>query len=108
MDKVIATLGKNALEQLQIAIREYQGHTFVDIRLYFLGDDEQWHPSKKGLTVSPALWPEFLEAIGQVQAHLPKAAPAKDRRRERVGHERSRERTTAGAPQQAATGSAGL
>jgi hypothetical protein len=81
MDKVIATIGKNALEQLQIAVKEYQGHTYVDIRLFFLGDNEQWHPTKKGITVSPALWPEFMEAVGQVDKHLPSEDALRGRRR---------------------------
>lgn len=71
MDTVIAELPKNPLEKLCISLREYQGHPFIDIRLYFLGDDEQWHPTKKGITVSPSQWEEFVIAVGEVQAHLP-------------------------------------
>lgn len=85
MDKVIATLQKNALEQIQIAVKEYQGHTYVDLRLFFLGDDEQWHPTKKGLTVSPALWPEFKQALAQVDAHLPTEGVPTTRRRPSPG-----------------------
>lgn len=81
MDKVIAELQKGPLDKLVISVREYQGHAFIDIRLLFLGDDEQWHPTKKGITVSPALWPDFLEAVGKVQAQLPGEGASPGRRR---------------------------
>jgi Transcriptional Coactivator p15 (PC4) len=71
VDTIIAELQKNPLEKLCIGLREYQGHTFVDLRLYFLGDDEAWHPTKKGVTVSPAQWADFVAAVGHVEAHLP-------------------------------------
>ena len=77
MDKIIAELPKGPLDKLVISLREYQGHAFVDLRLYFLGDDEQWHPTKKGITVSPSQWDDFMAALGQVAAHLPKDAPAR-------------------------------
>jgi len=70
-DLVIAELPKNPLEKLVISLREYRGFKFADIRLHFLGDDEEWHATKKGITVSPDLWEEFLAAIGKVSAHLP-------------------------------------
>ncbi len=76
-DKIIAELPKGPLDKLVISLREYQGHAFVDLRLHFLGDDEQWHPTKRGVTISPNQWPEFLEAVGKVQAHLPQDTQAR-------------------------------
>ena len=75
MDKVIAELPKGPLDKLVISLREYQGHPFIDLRLYFLGDDETWHPTKKGITVSPSQWDEFMMALGNVAAELPPATP---------------------------------
>jgi len=77
MDKIIAELPKGPLDKLVISLREYQGHPFVDLRLHFLVDDEQWHPTKKGITVSPSQWEEFVNAVGEVQAHLPRETPSR-------------------------------
>jgi len=71
MDKVVAIIEKNALEQIQVAVKEYQGRVYADLRLFFLGEDEGWHPTKRGLTVSPVLWPEFMAAMARVDKHLP-------------------------------------
>jgi hypothetical protein len=58
---------KNPLEQLRIQRREYQGHDFVDLRLYFLGDDKQWHPTRKGITIHPDAWGDFMAALAKVE-----------------------------------------
>jgi hypothetical protein len=60
---VIAEPEKNPLEKLCVSLREYRGRSFVDIRLHFLGDDDVWHPTKKGITMGLALWPDFVAAI---------------------------------------------
>jgi hypothetical protein len=52
---VIAEPEKNPLEKLCVSLREYRGCSFVDIRLHFLGDDDVWQPTKKGITVGLAL-----------------------------------------------------
>jgi hypothetical protein len=56
---------------------------FIDLRMQFLGDDDAWHPTKKGITVSPSQWPEFIAAISQVEAHLSAETLAKPSRSHR-------------------------
>lgn len=80
-DTIVAELPKGPLDKLVISLREYQGHPFIDLRLHFLGDDEQWHPMKKGITMSPSQWDEFVQAVGKVQAYLPKDTPRKSAKR---------------------------
>jgi hypothetical protein len=43
-DLVIAELEKNPLEKLCVSLHEYRGHSFVHIRLHFLGD-ATWYPT---------------------------------------------------------------
>jgi hypothetical protein len=71
---VIAEPEKNPLEKLCVSLREYRGRSFVDIRQHFLGDDDVWHPTKKGITVELALWPDFVAAIQQVSVQRPRRA----------------------------------
>ncbi len=68
--KPIASVSKNTREQYQIDIREYQGHKFVDIRLYALEDGKDPIPTKKGVTVAPSLWRDFKAALALVEAEL--------------------------------------
>lgn len=46
--KLIATVPRSATEQLQIAINEYKGKSYLDLRIHYTTDDGQtWLPTKK-------------------------------------------------------------
>ena len=52
--KILATIPRSATEQLQIAINEYKGKSYLDLRIFYTTDDGiNWNPTKKGVTVSP-------------------------------------------------------
>lgn len=58
--KIIATIPRSATEQLQIAINEYKGKSYLDLRIFYTTDDgANWLPTKKGVTCSP----ENLEVL---------------------------------------------
>lgn len=52
-----------------ISVSEYKGKKSIDIRRWYLGEDERWHPTSKGIRIpeesSSALF--FLEALRQKQ-----------------------------------------
>lgn len=52
--KLIATIPRSATEQLQIAINEYKGKSYLDLRIFYTTDEGgTWLPTKKGVTVAP-------------------------------------------------------
>ncbi len=52
--KILATIPRNATEQLQISINSYKEKKYLDLRIYYTTDDgANWNPTKKGVTVSP-------------------------------------------------------
>ena len=52
--KILATIARNATEQLQISINSYKEKQYLDLRIYYTTDEgETWLPTKKGVTVSP-------------------------------------------------------
>lgn len=42
---------------------EFKKKPYIDLRVYYKGDDGEYHPSKKGLTLSLDLLPDLVEAI---------------------------------------------
>ncbi|MDD3435880.1 MAG: transcriptional coactivator p15/PC4 family protein [Candidatus Gastranaerophilales bacterium] len=53
-EKLIATVPRSATEQMQIAIKEYKGKSYLDMRIFYTTDDgATWLPTKKGVTCSP-------------------------------------------------------
>ena len=52
--QLIATVPRSATEQMQIAIKEYRGKSYLDMRIFYTTDDgATWLPTKKGVTCSP-------------------------------------------------------
>jgi len=62
---MIATIPKNAREEIHVTRTEYQGVPLVDARVYALpavpGGEPT--PTKKGLSLRPETWAELLGAI---------------------------------------------
>lgn len=64
--KMIATIPRSATEQLQIAIKEYKGKSYLDLRIFYTTDDAAtWLPTKKGVTCSPENIELLKEAVDE-------------------------------------------
>ncbi len=54
---------KNARERLRIDVKTYKGKTYLDCRVWFIGQDGEYYPSSKGFMVRPEMAPELLRGI---------------------------------------------
>lgn len=69
----ICEVAKNFRETLIFRLGQYNGHKYCDMRIFITepeGEGRKESPTKKGLAVSPALWPQFKEALAQVEAAM--------------------------------------
>jgi hypothetical protein len=67
----IVCVPKNAQEEIRISLEEFKGHKFIDMRVYLKANDgKDPIPTKKGLAISPSLWPGFRAALVQVDRAL--------------------------------------
>ena len=73
MDQLITTIEKNADEEIRVSLREYKGHPYIDIRLYWKPPEGEPGPTKKGVTLNPELFPGLKKAMGALEAALVKA-----------------------------------
>lgn len=48
---LIGEIEKNQSEMIRIAIEEFKGYEFLDIRVYFKDSNGEWKPTKKGVAV---------------------------------------------------------
>ncbi len=63
-NKLISTIERSSTEQLQIAVKEFKGKKYLDLRIFYTTDDgASWLPTKKGVTVSPNHLSVLKEAI---------------------------------------------
>lgn len=69
--KILATIPRNATEQLQISINSYKEKKYLDLRIYYTTDDGgTWLPTKKGVTVSPDNLMTLKDAVEQAMQEL--------------------------------------
>ena len=69
--KVLATIDRNATEQLQISVKSYKGKAYLDLRIFYTTDDgASWLPTKKGVTVTPENLETLKDAIDTAMQEL--------------------------------------
>ena len=58
---------KSATEQVRISLNEFKGKKYIDIRTYYLADDEEYKPTKKGVTLSVNLFQELKTGVEKIE-----------------------------------------
>ncbi|MEW5994379.1 MAG: transcriptional coactivator p15/PC4 family protein [Candidatus Zixiibacteriota bacterium] len=61
-------LERSPTEKLVIENSEYKGHDLVSLRIYFLSDQDEWLPTKKGVTFRRDQLDQVLEALNKIKA----------------------------------------
>lgn len=61
-------LERSPTEKLIIESTEYKGHDLVMLRIYFLSKEDEWLPTKKGVTFRRDQLGEVLEALGKIKS----------------------------------------
>ena len=68
---IITTIPRSATERIEIAINEYKGKKYLDLRTFYTTDEgASWLPTKKGITVSPDNLELLKEAIEQAMGEF--------------------------------------
>lgn len=67
-DNTIATIPKNAREEIRVALTNYKGHELVDVRVFVESEIRADHvPTRKGIAVKPSLLPALIEALAKAR-----------------------------------------
>ncbi|NQV41115.1 MAG: hypothetical protein HQ506_02070 [Candidatus Marinimicrobia bacterium] len=70
MEKIIGEVERSETEKILIQVKEFKGRTYVDFRIHYLADEDEWRPTQKGITVAPALWEEFKKHVEEANKFL--------------------------------------
>lgn len=54
-------------ERLVIESSTYKGHELVSLRIYYLADEDEWRPTKKGVTFKREQFDEVLDALTKIK-----------------------------------------
>ena len=72
-DKEIAVFTKNALEEVRIKLVTWEGKNYLDVRVWFNNNGNEFFPTKKGLTIGVEFVPKLLDALQKATVALKKA-----------------------------------
>ena len=61
-------LERSETEKLIIEDSEFKGHQLVSLRIYFLSKEDEWLPTKKGVTFRREQLDEVLGALNKIHA----------------------------------------
>jgi hypothetical protein len=70
MDELIAQFEKNATEVVRVSLTEYRGRKLVDVRVHYTDDEGQYRPTKKGVSLSVDVYPDFKRAMLELEKIL--------------------------------------
>jgi Transcriptional Coactivator p15 (PC4) len=59
---------RNRKNSLVLAIKTYEGHTFLDCRMFGTNAEGQTVPTAKGVTIGMTRLPEFLRSVQKAHA----------------------------------------
>lgn len=67
-DATIASIPKNAREEIRIVLSEFNGHDLANIRIWFTADDGSMRPGNKGLAFKLDKLPAVIQALTDLEA----------------------------------------
>lgn len=62
-ERLLATIPKNRREEIRITRSAFNGHEFVQLRVWFRADDGEMRPGKAGISIRPNQVDEVVEAL---------------------------------------------
>ena len=73
-ERTIATVPRNALEEVRVRLSRFKGNDLVDVRIFAEPDDsEERRPTKRGIALNVVLLPKLLEALHLAEEEARKA-----------------------------------
>jgi hypothetical protein len=68
--ELITSFKKNSFEEIRVSIQDYKGRRYLSLWCWFKSDDDNWQPTKKGLTISLDLLGDLKKAIDAALAKV--------------------------------------
>ena len=58
---------RSPTEKLVVEESEYKGHPFVSLRIYYMSGEDEWLPTKKGVTFKREQLDDIIKALQQIK-----------------------------------------
>ncbi len=64
MEKHIADFEKGE-DVVRVSLSEFKGRQYVNVRIYYMNEEGEWRPTRKGITLSPDMMRDVHKAVGE-------------------------------------------
>lgn len=75
---LVTKFKKNLTEEIRLEILKFKGKKYLNFRIWFKDDDGEYHPSKKGITISTDLVDDLKKAIDKAAFKVYEELPGPD------------------------------
>lgn len=62
-ERLIKAIERGPGQQIHIRLTTFRGREYLDLRNFYLDDNEEWKPTKKGVAVPVELYDELMAAL---------------------------------------------
>ena len=62
-ERLIKTIERGPGQQIHIRLVTFRGREYLDLRNFYLDDNEEWKPTRKGIAVPLELYEELMAAL---------------------------------------------
>lgn len=69
-DKVVATFKRNPTEEVRAGIKEFKGRRYIDLRIYYMDDQGEWKPTRKGISLATDFMSDLKDATAKLEQEL--------------------------------------
>jgi len=69
-DRVVAKFERSSTEIVRASIKEFKTKKYIDLRIYYMDDQGEWKPTKKGISLATDFMPELKAAVEALEAGL--------------------------------------
>ena len=69
-DKVVSSFKRNPTEEVRAGIKEFKSRRYIDLRIYYMDDQGEWKPTRKGISLATDFMPELKKAVGAIETEL--------------------------------------
>jgi hypothetical protein len=65
-ERLIKTIERGAGQQIQIRLVTFRKREYLDLRNFYLDENDEWKPTKKGIAVPVELYEDLMAALQEV------------------------------------------
>ena len=76
-ERVVVALPHGRRDQLRISISSYKGRRFINLRVWYRGDDAQLRPTQQGITFQPKQLETIISALQDTKERLKQSAQSR-------------------------------